>query len=273
MKKKEPEFIKISWWYVSFGAAVLLLLWSLAPFLIQVVYRVFTMEEAGQVGDSYGAFNALVSSGAMIALVVSIYLQGQDLRTQSEMLAAQKDEMAATAKALKKQVKIASMTALLESSSRTISLKIKDFTENCKRKEPLPLDTVDRLDSSWDILSDDQSYDKNAWDCDVYFWEELIAKWEKGEDTVLSKDNGEPLLCVESKEPFSFKGKLGSVESNKLYSKKELDAGLVEAIRVREIGQESYSYLFQVLRDIKDSYELEGKYYWELGKMAEGEDV
>lgn len=129
MSGKSEGGIKVSWWYISFGAAVLLLLWSLAPFLIQLVYRVDTLSEAGTVGDSYGAFNALISSGAMIALVVSIYLQRMDLKTQGNMLEAQKEEMAATAKALEEQVSIASMAAYLQTIPEIKRLCIGNINE------------------------------------------------------------------------------------------------------------------------------------------------
>ena len=62
--------------------------WFLLPICIILVYGLFIMfpisedsiEKAGQFGDSFGVINTLFSGSAFIALVITIYLQQQEMR-------------------------------------------------------------------------------------------------------------------------------------------------------------------------------------------------
>lgn len=52
-----------------------------------------TIETAAQIGDSFGAINALFSGLAFAFVIYSLYLQRQDLRNQQEELKLQREEM------------------------------------------------------------------------------------------------------------------------------------------------------------------------------------
>lgn len=74
-----------------------LLLWFLAPigiiglYLIFLIYEThpisqYSIEKAGQLGDSFGVLNSLFSGFAFIALVITIYLQQKDIKdSKAEM--------------------------------------------------------------------------------------------------------------------------------------------------------------------------------------------
>ena len=63
-------------------------LWFLLPLSIIIIYSIFlylvfpikTLENTGQLGDSFGIFNSLFSGFAFIALVITIRLQQKDMR-------------------------------------------------------------------------------------------------------------------------------------------------------------------------------------------------
>lgn len=124
-KEKRKKWARIL--FGTAGAFILFDLWLLTPRALSFFYETTSVSETGAIGDTYGAFNGLVSGGAMIALVFSIYLQRKDLAKQSEQLELQREEMkltreemenqraelALSSKAMRDQVQIASMTAQL----------------------------------------------------------------------------------------------------------------------------------------------------------------
>lgn len=122
------------WARILIGTAfafILFDLWLLTPRALSFFYGTTSATETGAIGDTYGAFNGLVSGGAMVALVVSIWLQRADLKKQSEALELQREEMglqrqemAATAKAMQEQVEIARLTARLNAIPAIVETKV-----------------------------------------------------------------------------------------------------------------------------------------------------
>lgn len=105
----------------------LILLWALTPILISVLYGAELGEDSAKIGDTFNWFSSLATGLATVMLVYSISLQRRDLAKQSEQLELQREEMthqreemAATARAMEKQVDIASLSAQLNTFPRLI---------------------------------------------------------------------------------------------------------------------------------------------------------
>jgi hypothetical protein len=64
------------------------------------------IEESGQVGDSFGAVNALFSGLAFAGVVIAILLQSEDLRAQEHAMELQTKEMKDTTEALEAQTNL-----------------------------------------------------------------------------------------------------------------------------------------------------------------------
>lgn len=83
-------FKKYKWW---FG----LILGFIVSYLIFLIYMSFpisqySIEKAGQLGDSFGIINSLFSGFAFVALVITIYLQQQDMRDSKKEIQKQNFE-------------------------------------------------------------------------------------------------------------------------------------------------------------------------------------
>lgn len=83
-------FKKNKWWFII----VCVVIFSYLGFLLFITFPIleFSIEKAGQLGDSFGIFNSLFSGLAFIALVITIYLQQQDMRDSKKELQKQNFE-------------------------------------------------------------------------------------------------------------------------------------------------------------------------------------
>jgi hypothetical protein len=77
-------------------------LWLSSFFVLGALFA--TPTERGQVGDLFGAVNALFSGLAFAGLIIAITLQRQELAIQREELRLQRDEMAKSREQLANQV-------------------------------------------------------------------------------------------------------------------------------------------------------------------------
>ncbi len=75
-------FKEHKWWFVFILGLICLYLLILV-FMIFPISQ-YSIEKAGQLGDSFGILNSLFSGLAFIALVITIYLQQQDMRDSKE---------------------------------------------------------------------------------------------------------------------------------------------------------------------------------------------
>lgn len=78
------------WWFV-------LILGFIILYIILIIYMTFpitqySIEKAGQFGDSFGVLNSLFSGLAFIALIITIYLQQQDMRDSKKEVQKQNFE-------------------------------------------------------------------------------------------------------------------------------------------------------------------------------------
>ena len=89
MKKINPTVLKCAKW-AGITIVVLFLLYAFffllpltLPFLKEKVFHVSNIDKLGQMGDSYGIFNALFSGFAFIGVLVTLYLQSRDNRKRT----------------------------------------------------------------------------------------------------------------------------------------------------------------------------------------------
>ncbi|PME35100.1 hypothetical protein BCV39_18860 [Vibrio sp. 10N.286.55.E10] len=80
--------------------------WLKYPELVQLAFQtsVDSNEKRALFGDSYGSLNTLFSGLAFAGIIVSIFLQSQELRSTRAEIRAQKDEFQLQTKAMDKQV-------------------------------------------------------------------------------------------------------------------------------------------------------------------------
>ena len=73
------EVFKKNWKWFLFPIAIILLY---GLFLIFITFPIseYSIEKAAQLGDSFGIINTLFSGSAFIALIITIYLQQQEIR-------------------------------------------------------------------------------------------------------------------------------------------------------------------------------------------------
>lgn len=88
--------------------------------------------ESGQVGDTFGAVNALFSGLAFAGVIIAIWLQRKDLELQREELRLQREEMAASRQQLAVQAKaqwasVAATVAQLKMTTLEMSVKASEF--------------------------------------------------------------------------------------------------------------------------------------------------
>jgi uncharacterized membrane protein len=85
------EVFKKNWKWFLFPIGIILVY---GLFLIFKIYPIseFSIEKAGQFGDSFGIINTLFSGSAFIALVITIYLQQQDIKDSKREIQKQNFE-------------------------------------------------------------------------------------------------------------------------------------------------------------------------------------
>lgn len=83
-------FKKNKWWFII----VCVVIFSYLVFLLFITFPIleFSIEKAGQLGDSFGILNSLFSGLAFIALVITIYLQQQDIKDSKKEIQKQNFE-------------------------------------------------------------------------------------------------------------------------------------------------------------------------------------
>ncbi len=81
----------------------IVLVWSFFPLLLQIINPSNSLNELAQLGDSYGAINSLFSGLALAGIVISIYMQSQDLKLNREELKLTRAELALTRDEIKGQ--------------------------------------------------------------------------------------------------------------------------------------------------------------------------
>lgn len=90
-----PEYNTLALWVMCIS--ICLAVWVIGGVLTHIWAENFFKDESGGnekalFGDSFGAVNALVSSFAFAGMIVSFFLQKQELKLQRKELAAQRDE-------------------------------------------------------------------------------------------------------------------------------------------------------------------------------------
>lgn len=77
------EVFKKNWKWFLFPIAIILVYGLFLIFITSPISE-YSIEKAGQLGDSFGLINTLFSGSAFISLVITIYLQQQDMRETKE---------------------------------------------------------------------------------------------------------------------------------------------------------------------------------------------
>lgn len=77
------EVFKKNWGWFIIPICIIIIYGGLIIFKIYPISE-FSIEKAGQFGDSFGLINTLFSGSAFIAVVITIYLQQQDMRETKE---------------------------------------------------------------------------------------------------------------------------------------------------------------------------------------------
>jgi Putative phage abortive infection protein len=98
MTIKHEELPGKRWIVVIFATVVIT--WVASPLIL---WGVSDPAERGQFGDQYGALNALFSGLAFAGLIITLFMQRQELRLQREELAATRGELAGSKEHLKAQ--------------------------------------------------------------------------------------------------------------------------------------------------------------------------
>lgn len=88
-------------WWIAPLVVMLVAIWLMSVPLLSCLEESY--EAWGQVGDSFGAVNALFSGLALGGVVVAILLQGRELRLQREELRLQRRDLKDTREELKRQ--------------------------------------------------------------------------------------------------------------------------------------------------------------------------
>jgi hypothetical protein len=98
------------------------------------------LEQSGQVGDLFGAVNALFSGLAFAGVIIAIWLQRKDLELQRDELRLQREEMAASRNQLATQAKAqwASVSATI------VQMRMTALELEVKRAEVNLLHTADK---------------------------------------------------------------------------------------------------------------------------------
>jgi len=94
---------------------LILVIWIANYFLIE------KFDESNEIGDSYGALNTLFSGLAFAGIIISIFMQNDELKLQREELELQRQEIINNRKELEKQAnslsdsaRISALTSLLQ---------------------------------------------------------------------------------------------------------------------------------------------------------------
>src|SRR5688500_18989503 len=105
LPKPQQPLHRESWWFrPPFVVGILAVYFGIAIiYALQTPHRQGGYETAGQFGDMFGAFNAVVSGIAMLGVVAAIFMQRIQLRLQSDELRLQRQELEETRKELRGQ--------------------------------------------------------------------------------------------------------------------------------------------------------------------------
>lgn len=97
-----------SWGWLLFFFVLLLVACIAYPFILRGLVHWMNpgkLDKYGLVGDMFGALNAFISGCAFIGVIISLYLQRQDLKLQKKDLALQLKEMREARKEAEEQTK------------------------------------------------------------------------------------------------------------------------------------------------------------------------
>lgn len=97
-----------SWGWLLFFFVLLLVACIAYPFILRELVHWMNpgkLDKYGLVGDMFGALNAFISGCAFIGVIISLYLQRQDLKLQRKDLALQLQEMREARKESEEQTK------------------------------------------------------------------------------------------------------------------------------------------------------------------------
>ncbi|MDK1020268.1 MAG: hypothetical protein QGD90_01350, partial [Candidatus Hydrogenedentes bacterium] len=81
---------------------VIIFLWAITPGVAFWFFRIYsvekpsgtpTFEDLGVVGDSFGLMNALFSGGALVGVIVAIFLQSRELKLMHVEMRGQKEQL------------------------------------------------------------------------------------------------------------------------------------------------------------------------------------
>ncbi len=79
--------------FAAFAALALWFLWALVPVGLSLVGQDWDAERLGQWGDSFGALNALLSSCAFVAILITLRMQTKEIAGQQEELRDQRKRL------------------------------------------------------------------------------------------------------------------------------------------------------------------------------------
>lgn len=125
---------------------LILVLAFLVIFAVWLVYWIFVRNyeflkfvNSGVFGDSFGALNALFSGWAFAGIIITIFMQREELKLQRNELSLQRvetkrlaDAQEASKEALRKTARLSALSALLEYNNNKVSrlLYVSDKFEN-----------------------------------------------------------------------------------------------------------------------------------------------
>jgi hypothetical protein len=82
---------------------VVFLVWGALLYYLTTTFPISSLQESGQLGDTFGVFNSLASALAFVSLSISLFLQHRGLDRQAESLRIQQEALGAQQKALERQ--------------------------------------------------------------------------------------------------------------------------------------------------------------------------
>jgi hypothetical protein len=104
-----------------------LAVWLTSTLLMFTIFP--NTEQRGQVGDAFGAVNSLFTALAFFGIVVSLFLQGRDLRHQRKELRLSREAQQETADAMQQQLGTMNDNIKLNalSARENLLMMLKDF--------------------------------------------------------------------------------------------------------------------------------------------------
>jgi len=158
--KKESTSINFHGVFIA-GSGIVLLL----DFLLVGVFLFLTnllegfswsVEKAGAFGDIFGAVNALVSGLAFVALVITLLMQGRDLRLQQRTLIASLDETKKSVGIFEEQLAVAAQASLLSVLPTLCNSTLREI----RQVAPGYFDTLDEIGT--DLEKQRENFEKDC---------------------------------------------------------------------------------------------------------------